>query len=98
MATSARRPADGLFNADTRYLARLELVLDDVQPLFVAVACNKPASFKPAPFCRGLLAHRREMRHLTALVSSHGAVLGWHDRVVDLLEVPADVRVGGRWC
>ena len=37
MATSARPPAgpDGLFNADTRYLARLELVLDDVQPLLL---------------------------------------------------------------
>src|SRR3954451_10030383 len=27
--------ADGLFNADTRYLARLELVLDDLQPLLL---------------------------------------------------------------
>src|SRR5437764_12411973 len=26
---------DGLFNADTRYLARLELVLDEVQPLLL---------------------------------------------------------------
>jgi glycogen debranching enzyme len=26
---------DGLFNADTRYIARLELVLDDVQPLLL---------------------------------------------------------------
>ncbi len=26
---------DGLFNADTRYLARLELVLDGVQPLLL---------------------------------------------------------------
>jgi hypothetical protein len=26
---------DGLFNADTRYLARLELVLEDVQPLLL---------------------------------------------------------------
>src|ERR1700750_1258765 len=26
---------DGLFNADTRYLARLELALDDVQPLLL---------------------------------------------------------------
>src|SRR4029077_4964663 len=26
---------DGLFNSDTRYLARLELVLDDVQPLLL---------------------------------------------------------------
>ena len=29
---------DGLFNADTRYLARLELVLDEVQP------CSAPTS------------------------------------------------------
>jgi glycogen debranching enzyme len=27
--------ADGLFNADTRYLARLEMMLDDVQPLLL---------------------------------------------------------------
>src|SRR6202045_1445662 len=26
---------DGLFNADTRYLARLELALDEVQPLLL---------------------------------------------------------------
>src|SRR6201985_3506026 len=26
---------DGLFNSDTRYLARLELVLDDLQPLLL---------------------------------------------------------------
>src|SRR5258708_13399449 len=26
---------DGLFNSDTRYLARLEMVLDDVQPLLL---------------------------------------------------------------
>src|SRR3979411_1824127 len=26
---------DGLFNADTRYLARLEMVLDDMQPLLL---------------------------------------------------------------
>ena len=37
MATSALPPAgpDGLFNADTRYLARLEMMLDDVQPLLL---------------------------------------------------------------
>src|SRR6201993_2687699 len=26
---------DGLFNADTRYLAKLEMLLDDVQPLLL---------------------------------------------------------------
>ena len=34
LGASAGGP-DGLFNADTRYLARLELVLDDVQPLLL---------------------------------------------------------------
>jgi glycogen debranching enzyme len=33
--------------------------------LFIAASCNKPATFKPAPFFRGLLAHRREMRQST---------------------------------
>ena len=36
---------DGLFNADTRYLARLELVLDDVQPLQIGRAsCRERVS------------------------------------------------------
>ena len=30
---------DGLFNADTRYLARLEMVLDEVQPLLLGPIC-----------------------------------------------------------
>ncbi len=34
LGASAGGP-DGLFNADTRYLARLELVLDDMQPLLL---------------------------------------------------------------
>src|SRR6478735_2108108 len=34
--------------------------------LFVTVSCNKPVMQKPAPFFRGLLAHRREMRRSTA--------------------------------
>ena len=36
-----------------------------VTALFVAVSCNKPIMQKPAPFFRGLLAHRREMRRST---------------------------------
>jgi glycogen debranching enzyme len=36
-----------------------------ISSLFVAVSCNKPAPFKPIPFFRGLLAHRREMRQST---------------------------------
>ena len=38
--------------------------------LFVAVSCNKPIMQKPAPFFRGLLAHRREMRRSTAGAAS----------------------------
>src|SRR3954471_9041366 len=34
--------------------------------LFIAVSCNKPPDFRPERFFRGLLAHRREMRRLTA--------------------------------
>jgi glycogen debranching enzyme len=44
----------------------LELAPQQVSSLFVAVSCNKPAASKPAPFFRGLLAHRREMRQSTA--------------------------------
>jgi glycogen debranching enzyme len=43
----------------------LELAPKQVSSLFVAASCNKPAGFKPAPFFRGLLAHRREMRRST---------------------------------
>ena len=41
-----------------------------VTSLFVAVSCNKPIMQKPAPFFRGLLAHRREMRRSTAGAAS----------------------------
>jgi glycogen debranching enzyme len=48
----------------------LELAPQATKMLFVAVSCNKPATHKPAPFFRGLLAHRREMRKLTAGATS----------------------------
>jgi glycogen debranching enzyme len=48
----------------------LDLAPHQVSSLFVAASCNKPASFKPAPFFRGLLAHRREMRRSTAGAAS----------------------------
>jgi glycogen debranching enzyme len=32
--------------------------------VFVAAVCNKPVSYRPAPFFHGLLAHRRETRRL----------------------------------
>src|SRR5271156_1472562 len=38
--------------------------------LFVAASCNKPVMYKPAPFFRGLLAHRREMRRSTSGAAS----------------------------
>jgi glycogen debranching enzyme len=48
----------------------LDLAPHQVSSLFVAVSCNKPATFKPARFFRGLLAHRREMRSSTAGAAS----------------------------
>ena len=48
----------------------LDLGPHQVSSLFVAASCNKPASFRPAPFFRGLLAHRREMRRSTAGTAS----------------------------
>jgi glycogen debranching enzyme len=48
----------------------LELAPQAITSLFVAVSCNKLIPDKPAPFFRGLLAHRREMRQLTAGATS----------------------------
>ena len=47
-----------------------DLAPQQVSSLFVAASCNKPADFAPAPFFRGLLAHRREMRRSTVGVTS----------------------------
>src|SRR4051812_29713715 len=47
-----------------------ELEPKQVTSLFVAVSCNRPIMQKPAPFFRGLLAHRREMRRSTAGATS----------------------------
>src|SRR2546421_5899498 len=47
-----------------------ELEPKEATALFVAVSCNKPIMHKPVPFFRGLLAHRREMRHLTSGAAS----------------------------
>ena len=49
----------------TRRIYHFELAPQQVTSLFVAVSCNTPAMEKPAPFFRGLLAHRREMRKST---------------------------------
>src|ERR1700710_1348631 len=48
----------------------LELAPQAITSLFVTASCNRPATQKPAPFFRGLLAHRREMRKSTAGAAS----------------------------
>ena len=61
------RPTRLAVNAATYHL---DLAQHEVASLFVAASCNKPAGFRPAPFFRGLLAHRREMRGQTAGATS----------------------------
>ena len=61
------RPTRLAVNAATYHL---ELAPRQVSSLFIAASCNKPATFKPARFFRGLLAHRREMRRSTAGATS----------------------------
>jgi glycogen debranching enzyme len=61
------RPTRLAVNAATWHF---ELKPQAITSLFVAVSCNKPATQKPAPFFRGLLAHRREMRKFTAGATS----------------------------
>jgi glycogen debranching enzyme len=61
------RPTRLAVNAATFHL---DLAPQQSSSLFVSVACNKPAALKPAPFFRGLLAHRREMRQSTTGATS----------------------------
>src|SRR5712672_3372114 len=61
------RPTRLAVNAGTFHL---DLAPQQASSLFVSVACNKPAALKPSPFFRGLLAHRREMRHSTSGATS----------------------------
>ncbi len=49
---------------------RCELAPRQTGSLFVSVSCNKPAEPKLKRFFPGLLAHRREMRQLTASCTS----------------------------
>lgn len=44
---------------------RCNLAPQQSTSLFIAAACNPPANYRPSPFFRGLLAHRREMRQST---------------------------------
>ena len=61
------RPTRIAVNAATYHL---DLAPQQSSSLFVAASCNKPASNKPVPFFRGLLAHRREMRQSNAGAAS----------------------------
>src|ERR1700676_2490781 len=54
------RPTRLAVNAATYHF---ELAPQQISSLFVAASCNKPAGHKAVPFFRGLLAHRRKMRH-----------------------------------
>jgi glycogen debranching enzyme len=45
-----------------RAIYHLDLPPQRTAAIFLTVSCNKPATEVPAPFYRGLLAHRREMR------------------------------------
>src|SRR5437868_873712 len=48
----------------------LELAPGAKTAVFVAVSCDKPVTYRPARFFRGLLEHRREMRRSTAGATS----------------------------
>jgi glycogen debranching enzyme len=61
------RPTRIAVNAATYHL---DLKPQQVSSLFVTASCNKSAAYKPVPFFRGLLAHRREMRQSTAGATS----------------------------
>jgi glycogen debranching enzyme len=61
------RPTRLAVNAATYHF---ELAPQQISSLFVAASCNKPAGHKPVLFFRGLLAHRREMRHSAAGATS----------------------------
>jgi glycogen debranching enzyme len=49
---------------------QFELEPQQMTSVIIAVSCNKQLMHKPAPFFRGLLAHRREMRRSTAGATS----------------------------
>jgi glycogen debranching enzyme len=61
------RPTRLTVNAATWHF---ELAPQQATALFVAVSCNKVVPHQRAPFFRGLLAHRREMRQSTAGATS----------------------------
>jgi glycogen debranching enzyme len=61
------RPTRLAVNSATYHL---DLAPQQITSLFVTASCNQLGPHPPAPFFRGLLAHRREMRLLTAGATS----------------------------
>src|SRR5579862_461489 len=65
---------DGLFNADTRYLARLELVLDDVQPLLLGSNLRDDNSAltidltNPDIYRQGRIVLKKDMLHIVRTI------------------------------
>src|SRR5271165_5050132 len=65
---------DGLFNADTRYLARLELVLDDLQPLLLGSNLRDDNSAlttdltNPDIYRHGRIALEKDMLHIVRTI------------------------------
>src|SRR6201994_962156 len=65
---------DGLFNADTRYLARLELVLDDVQPLLLGSNLRDDNSAltvdltNPDVYQNGRIVLQKDMLHIVRTI------------------------------
>jgi glycogen debranching enzyme len=65
---------DGLFNADTRYLARLELVLDEVQPLLLGSNLRDDNSAltvdltNPDIYHQGRIVLQKDMLHIVRTI------------------------------
>ncbi len=65
---------DGLFNADTRYLARLELVLDEVQPLLLGSNLRDDNSAltvdltNPDIYRNGRIVLQKDMLHIVRTI------------------------------
>src|SRR3979490_3446663 len=65
---------DGLFHSDTRYLARLELVLDEVQPLLLGSNLRDDNSAltvdltNPDIYRDGRLAFQKDMLHIVRTI------------------------------
>ena len=65
---------DGLFNTDTRYLARLELALDDVQPLLLGSNLRDDNSSltvdltNPDIYCNGRIVLQKDILHIVRTI------------------------------